>query len=165
MVDLLGSNLAKVLMLLGVVVIGGIFIAASGSDKVGAQISDIQQLMAVAQARLGATPNGYTNFTTANAAALISSGVVPSGMAKTGNALRDRWGGAVALGNANNAAQGTITFGGNEDTTACSGLAMGLSGYQTMSVGGQVFSRNNPPDAVTANAGCAAGGIFVITFG
>ena len=110
MVDLLGSNLAKVLMLLGVVVIGGIFIAASGSDKVGAQISDIQQLMAVAQARLGATPNGYTNFTTANAAALISSGVVPSGMAKTGNALRDRWGGAVALGNANNAAQGTITW-------------------------------------------------------
>jgi hypothetical protein len=111
---ILGAIIAVVLGLLalaGVGVMGatGFF----GGDKASKVTTDISQLITNARSQFAQNSNGYTNFTTANEAPMMTAGVFPNSMVR-GGAVIDAWGNAVALSSTNNATQ----FGGGSSETA-----------------------------------------------
>lgn len=161
--DLLATWYGKLLVLLGIAAAAGVMYAASGGNKVSAQISDITMLQGSARQQLGETPNGYMNFTTGNAAYLIQNGIVPPGMVRSGN-LVNKWGGAITLAPTNNNGQAVITLAGINNQKDCGQLLTTLRDYDTLVVGGTTFTRNALPDGVSAAQVCSNNTTVVITF-
>lgn len=162
--DLLATWYGKLLVLLGMAAAAGVIYAASGGNKVSSQASDITLLQGGARQQLGETPNGYMNFTTANAANLIQAGIVPPGMVR-GGTLTNKWGGTITLAPANNNGQGVITLSGITNSKDCSQLVTTLRDYDTLTIGTTTFTRDTLPDGNTAAAACKGNNTTVkITF-
>lgn len=162
--ELLGTIYARLLMLLGLVTIGGLAIYAFSGGKVASQASDIALLQGEARHQLGASQSGYADFATAQAADLISQGIVPSGMVRNGT-LVDKWGGAITLSSANNGAQGVIQLAGLTNFAKdCAKLATTLSDYDTLAIGATQYTPDARPDGVVAGKACAASDTMTITF-
>ncbi|MFL9876663.1 type 4 pilus major pilin [Paraburkholderia megapolitana] len=161
--ELLGTWYGKLLMLLGIAAVAGVMLVASSGSKVASQASDITMLQGNARQQLGASQNGYTNFTTANSAGLIQAGVVPPGMVRAG-ALTDQWGGAITFAPANNGAQGVVTLAGITSVKDCTKLATTLRDYDTLIIGKVTFTPDQQPDGSTAGAACNGNNTVQITF-
>ncbi|WP_186118612.1 type 4 pilus major pilin [Burkholderia gladioli] len=151
--ELLGTIWGRLIMLMGLAAVVTLGIVAFSGSKVTDTVSDIALLQGNARQQLGSTPNGYLNFTTANAATLISNGIVPSGMVR-GGALTDKWGGAITLGSLNNGAQGVIHLTGVSSIKDCNRLVTTLGDYDSLLVGSTTFTPDNRPDGVTAAQAC-----------
>ncbi|WP_186042881.1 type 4 pilus major pilin [Burkholderia gladioli] len=150
--ELLGTIWGRLIMLMGLTAVVTLGIVAFSGSKVADTVSDIALLQGNARQQLG-NLNGYLNFTTANAATLISQGIVPSGMVR-GGALTDRWGGAITLGSLNNGAQGVIHLTGVSSIKDCNRLVTTLGDYDSLIVGSTTFTPDNRPDGVTAAQAC-----------
>ncbi|MGX6566068.1 type 4 pilus major pilin [Cupriavidus necator] len=162
---ILGRIVAIVLGLLALVGIAYAGYNGFQSHKAGVVATNITQLITNARAGFSQGNNGYTNFTTANIAAMIAGGMFPTDMVR-GTTLVDPWGNAVTLSSANNGSQGVITFGGGNGQTAkqCVSTAVGLKDYVTLTVGSTTFNQTNLPDQATAGAACSATAAFALTF-
>ncbi|MBF6989382.1 prepilin type IV pili [Cupriavidus sp. IK-TO18] len=157
-----------VAIVLGLLALAGIAYAGYNgfqSHKASVVATNISQLITNARAGFSQGNNGYTNFTTANVASMITSGMFPSDMVR-GTTLIDSWGNAVTLASANSGSQGVITFGGGNAQTAkqCVSTALGLKDYVTLAVGSTTFNQTNLPDQATAGAACSATATFTLTF-
>jgi hypothetical protein len=159
---------AVVAVILGLLALAGVTAVASGAfggDKASRVSSDISQVVTNARGGFVQSANGYTSFTTANEASLITAGVFPNTMVRAG-AVVDAWGNAVTLGNSNNATIGTVTFGGGGSETAksCASVVSTLHDYVTLTVGGTVFTPTNQPDANSAGAACGTSLTITVAF-
>ncbi|WP_455289548.1 type 4 pilus major pilin [Cupriavidus necator] len=157
-----------VAIVLGLLALAGIAYAGYNgfqNHKASVVASNISQLITNARAGFSQGNNGYTNFTTANVASMITGGMFPSDMVR-GTTLIDSWGNAVTLASANSGSQGVITFGGGNAQTAkqCVSTALGLKDYVTLAVGSTTFNQTNLPDQATAGAACSATATFTLTF-
>ncbi|MCW3587383.1 prepilin type IV pili [Burkholderia cenocepacia] len=158
---------AIVAIILGLLAMAGVGLMASdgfGSDKASKVTTDITQTMSNARGQFMQNTN-YTNFTTANIPAMITSGIFPAPMVR-GNALVDRWGNAVVLNNTNNGTVGTIQFGGGGSETAkqCASVVTSIKDYVSLTVGGVMFTPQNQPDAVSAGAACGTSLQITVAF-
>jgi hypothetical protein len=161
--DFFGSLYGQIVTVIGLVSILILGANMLTTNKAVSQASDIGMLVTNAR-RLGAQGNGYLNFTSANAPALIKDGIVPGTMVR-GGAITDQWGGTVELTNQNNGGQGVITLNGIPSQKDCSNfVAIIGSGYEAVTVGGTTFSQNNPVDSVTASNACNGQTSVSITF-
>ncbi|WP_373380347.1 prepilin type IV pili [Cupriavidus nantongensis] len=162
---ILGRVVAIVLGLLALVGIAYAGYNGFQNHKASVVATNIEQLITNARAGFSQGNNGYTNFTTANIAAMINGGMFPTDMVR-GNALVDPWGNAVTLASANNGSRGVITFGGGNAQTAkqCVSATLGMKDYVTLTVGTTTFDQTNLPDQVTASAACSATASFALTF-
>ena len=161
---ILGAVAAVVLALIAMAGVAlAIHHAFTGSTSQNV-VSDMTQV--VENARQGFEgPTGYTNFTTANEPAMITSSMFPSDMVQNGNVV-DAWGNPVTLAPANNNTEGVVTFGGggSEDAGECATVVVGLKDYISLSVGGTTFTPSTPPDKVSAGNACSAGLQIAMTF-
>ncbi|NTZ86156.1 prepilin type IV pili [Burkholderia metallica] len=160
--EFFGSIYGQIITVLGLIAIVALGANALSTNRAMSQATDIGVLVANARQRLGATQNGYLNFTTANAAALIRDGIVPSTMVR-GGAMTNQWGGSVDLTNQNNGALGVITLNG-VSSKDCSKLVTTLGNYDAVTVGGTTFSQDNPADATNASTACNGQTSVSITF-
>ena len=128
-------------------------------------VSNVSSVQTAARGQFMQGSNGYTNFTTANAAALITAGIIPAGWVK-GGAIVDNWGNNVTLASASNATIGSITFGGGNTETVqnCGKVVNNLGDYVSVVVGGKTFTQASPPDAVTATAACQVALSITVNF-
>ncbi|MBU9426395.1 type 4 pilus major pilin [Burkholderia gladioli] len=124
------------------------------SSQVTGQIADISELMSDSKSKMGPNKSRYTNFTTANAQNLNYGGIVPSTMIVNG-VLQNRWGNPIQLTNARQGGQAIFTTNW-ADVQTCADIATGIGGYETITIGSVVFSKDNPPDQVTAINACAS---------
>jgi hypothetical protein len=162
---ILGSIIAVVLGLLALATVAGG--ASYGYDwwtnsKI---VTNISQMQSEARAQFMQGNNGYTNFTTANAAQLITNGVVPTKWVR-GNAIQDDWGNAVTLTSAAGGTLGSISFGGGGSETVknCSKVVSNLGDYVSVVVGGTTFTPQNQPDGVSAGAACQKSLAITVSF-
>lgn len=162
---IIGAAVAIILGLLALAALSGGVSSAFGGNKASNVTQDITQLMTNARAQFSQGGNGYTNFTTANAAALITAGVPPSSMVR-GAAIFDAWGNPVTLASAGGSAQGVVSFGGGnaESAKQCVSVVTSLKDYVSLTVNGTTFTPAALPDPVTAAAACTATAGFVLTF-
>lgn len=124
----------------------------------------VAETVVSARSAFSVGPNGYTNFTTANIQTLIDQKIVAKGLLLAG-VLTDPWGNTMALASANNASQGTITFGGAKmGANDCAKTVVGLSDYISLKVGTTTFTETSMPDPVSAKTACATGTTIVLTF-
>jgi len=165
MEGILGRIVAVVLGLLALAGVGYMASKGFAADKGSKVSTDITQVITNARTQFSQNSNGYTNFTTANEAAMITAGVFPDSMVRNG-AVLDGWGNPVTLGSSNNATIGSITFGGGGSETAsqCAAVATSFKDYVTLVVGGTTFTPTNQPDAASAGTACGASLTMTVSF-
>ena len=160
----LGVVGAGILVLLALVAVVLSIEKGFSTHKVEQTVQDISQVITNARQGFAQSANGYANYSSANAGSLIQAGDFPSDMVRNGGIV-DAWGNAVGFGPTQNNSEVTLNFGGAGLTQdQCVGVATQLSGYVSLVVGGSTFTPANPPDHVTAAAGCAGGTAFALTF-
>ncbi|WP_297501604.1 type 4 pilus major pilin [Ferrovum sp.] len=156
---------AVIAVILGLIALAGVVYEggqAMTNSKSNALLSDMAALSTNAHSQFMQSNTGYTNFTTTNTPALITAGILPADMNKSGIAT-DQWGNAMAFSGTN--AQFTITVGGaNMPQDACTSVVTGMQNYQSMSVNGNTFTPAAPPDAVSAANACTAGASIAVTY-
>lgn len=163
---ILGRVVAIVLGLLALAGVGLAGYKAFAANKSSTISTDITQIVTNARSQFSQNSNGYANFTTNNANALVTAGVIPSDMVRAAG-VTDAWGNAVQLGNAAGSTEGTITFGGggSESVEQCASVVTSLKDYVSLQVGGgAAFTQAVQPDAVSAARACTAGLAIVLTF-
>lgn len=160
--SILGRVVAAIL---GLLALGGVIYAggqALGGNKVSQMTNDVAQVVNNARSQMSQNSLGYTNFTTANTAPLITAGIFPADMNR-GGVIVDAWGNAVTFAPIANGQQFTLTWGGAGMTAdQCSKLASSMQGYISLKVNATTWAI--PPDAVAAGTACGGGTTFVGTF-
>lgn len=157
MEGILGRIVATVLGLLALAGIG--YAAANGfsNSKVDIIVSGATHIATNARAQFSAGNTGYTNFTTANAASLVSAGIIPTSWVTAG-VPTDPWGNAVTFAAGASPTQGVITIGGggSETIEQCIKVTQNLKDYVSLVVGTKTFTQAALPDPVSAAAACTA---------
>ncbi|MFH5255207.1 type 4 pilus major pilin [Burkholderia semiarida] len=152
--EFFGSLYGQIITVFGLISIIALGSNIFSTDKGLSQATDVGVLVTNARQQLGASPNGYVGFTDANVADLIRAGVIPGTMVRNG-ALVDRWKGAINLSNQSNGGQGVITLNGINIAADCAKLVTTLgNGYDSVTVGGTTFNKDNPSDGQRAGAAC-----------
>lgn len=161
------------ILTIGAVILGLLLLALGGAALLGGfntgkgsnLVSEITLIQSEARKGFAQSNQGYTNFTTANAATLANGGSFPRSMVKNG-VLTDDWGNAMQLSSTNNGTQGVITFGGggSQDVDQCKTFVTNHKDFVTLVVGGTTFTQANQPDAVTATNACQGSPTIAVTF-
>lgn len=145
---------------------GAMFGMKSGffSEKNARFATDVAQFVTATRGGFSTSPEGYSNFTTANASYLITHQMVPGSMVRNG-VLTDVWGNAIQLSSANNGSQAVMSYGGGGSQTEgdCAKHVSNLTDYSSLKVGSTTFT-DTKPDAIKAAQACATGTAIVMTY-
>lgn len=162
MEGILGRIMATVL---GLIALGGVVLlmsTATDSSRISQSGQDMGTLATNVRSQFQQSSSLYANFTNANIAALISSGVIPPDMVKSGTMV-DAWNDPVTIqpstpaGMVPNSAFSVTVGGGSLSAESCSKLVTSLTGYYSLTVGGTTFNTANPPDPTIAGTACGSG--------
>ncbi|KVV40925.1 prepilin type IV pili [Burkholderia territorii] len=165
MEGILGRIVAIVLGLLALAGVGVAAYSGFSNNKASNVTEGLTTTITNARAQFTQGSNGYTNFTTAKIANLITAGIFPNNWVN-GTAVNDPWGNAVALAPASNNTAATITVGGGGSETAaqCANVVQSIKDYVSIKVGATTFTPATPADPTTAAAACTATAAIAVTF-
>ncbi|HGO6128854.1 MULTISPECIES: type 4 pilus major pilin [Burkholderia] len=162
--EFFGSLYGQMISVFAIIAVIALGANIFSTDKGLTQATDVGVLVANARQMLGASPNGYVNFTDGNVADLIRGGIIPGTMVRNG-ALFNRWKGTINLSNQTNGGQGVITLNGIGNTADCTKLVTTLgNGYDSVTVGGTTFNKDNPSDGQRAAVACNGQTVVTVVF-
>ncbi len=160
MEGILGRIIATVLGLIALAGVGYAAFNGFSSSKSSDVVTGMTTIINNSRAQFSSGSSRYTNFTTANAARLVTAGIIPTSWVATGNVPTDPWGNALAFASAGANTQGSITFGGggSETQAQCINVIQNLQGYVSLTAGTKPFTQTALPDPVSAAAACTGAG-------
>ncbi|MDF3883111.1 type 4 pilus major pilin [Cupriavidus basilensis] len=160
MEGILGRIIATVLGLIALAGVGYAAYNGFSNSKSSDVVTGVTTIVTNARSQFAAGNTGYTNFTTANAASLVTAGIIPTSWVATGNVPTDPWGNALAFASAGANTQGSVTFGGggSETQAQCINVIQNLKDYISLTAGTKTFTQTALPDPVSAAAACTAAG-------